>query len=123
MNVRIGKAAHHLHNRVYFADVTEELVTKSFARARPFYETGDADIGIDRAKRIIVGRGVVGPSDRIEQCRFPDIWQTDDSRAEHKTRTLRRWEQCRNERGKAKMKREQRAERGERSRRPRDAKV
>ena len=41
MHIRVGKAAHYLHDRVDFADVTEKLVAESFARARAFHQTGD----------------------------------------------------------------------------------
>ncbi len=113
MDVRIGKAAHYLHNRVDFADVAEKLITESFARARAFHQTGDiheldrgrhdffrtrhltelfqapirhsddADVGIDRAKRIIFRGRVVCPGNGIEQRRFPDVRQSNNSSAEH----------------------------------------
>ena len=43
VNVAILEAAHDLHDRVYFADVAEELVAEAFARARAFHEPRDVD--------------------------------------------------------------------------------
>ena len=49
-----------------------------------------AEIRFDGAERIIFCRRFVRARDRVEQCRFPDIRQSNDSRAQHKARTLRR---------------------------------
>ena len=43
MDVAALEAAHDLHDRVYFADVAEELVAEAFARARAFHEPRDVD--------------------------------------------------------------------------------
>ena len=113
MDIRVRKAAHHLDNRVYFADVMEKLVAESFARARAFDQTGDihkldrsrhnffrarhlaeffqprighanyANVGIDCAKGIIFRWRVVRPRNRIEQRRFADVRKSNNSSAEH----------------------------------------
>ena len=49
MNVAVFEAAHDLDDRVHFADVAEELVAESFARARAFHEPGDID-ELDRGR-------------------------------------------------------------------------
>ena len=41
MDIGILETADHLHDRVYFADVAEELVAEAFARARALYQAGD----------------------------------------------------------------------------------
>ena len=41
MNVRIFKTAHHLHDRLHFANVVEELITETFPRFRAFDESSD----------------------------------------------------------------------------------
>ncbi len=92
----------------------EELIAEPFARARAFDQAGDIDkfnrgrhnflrmrhfgelrqarighsnnanVGIDRAEGIIFGRRFVCARDRIEKRRFTDVWQPDDSGAQHK---------------------------------------
>src|SRR2546423_2250472 len=126
MHVRVLETAHNLDDGVYFADVAEELIAEAFTRARAFYQAGDvnelncrwrdflgfgklsqlfqtqiwngddADVWIDRAKGIIFRRRFMRARNGVKQCRFPDIGQTNDSRAEHKPRTLRRVDACRN---------------------------
>src|SRR5262249_21569779 len=116
MHIRIFETAHDLNDCVYFADVVEKLVTQSFAGAgafdqagdiheldcrrsdlfrfrdlRDFFETqiwdkDDAEIGINRAERIILSRRFVRPGDSIEQGRFPDVRQSNNSSAEHMKR-------------------------------------
>ena len=120
MDVAALETTHDLHDRVDFADVTEKLVAEAFTRARAFHETGDideldrgrnnflrvrqfrkvfqsrighsddAEIRIDRAKRIIFRRRFVRARDGIKERGFPDIGQTDNSSAQHKARTLMR---------------------------------
>ena len=41
MNIGVLEATDHLDNRVYLADVAEELVTETLAGARPFHESRD----------------------------------------------------------------------------------
>ena len=41
VNVRVFKTTNDLHDRVNFADMAEELVAESFARARAFDQPGD----------------------------------------------------------------------------------
>ena len=43
----------------------------------------DADVGIDRAERIVLGRGCLGGRQGVEERRFPDVGQADDTEAEH----------------------------------------
>src|SRR4029453_16195109 len=50
MNVRVLKATHHLHDRLHFANVMEELIAKAFTRARAFDESSDID-KLDRRRR------------------------------------------------------------------------
>ena len=118
MNIGAFKTAHHLHNRVHFANVTEKLVAQSFARAGAFHQPGDideldrsrhdflrmrqfrediesrvghrhhADVRIDRAKGIIFRRCFVRSGDGVKERRFPDVRQSDNSSAEHEVRTL-----------------------------------
>src|SRR5438270_8772203 len=113
MHIRIGKAAHHLHDRVDFADVTEKLIAESFAGTGAFDQTGDvyeldrgrhnffrarhltklfqtcighghdADVRIDGAEGIILRRRFVCARDGVEQRRFPDIRQSNNSGAKH----------------------------------------
>src|ERR1051326_1113525 len=42
-----------------------------------------SDVWIDRAERIIFCWRLVSARDRIEERRFPDVRQTDNSRAQH----------------------------------------
>src|SRR5262249_30134662 len=97
MNVRIFKTTYHLHDRVHFADMMEELIAKPFACARASDQTGDihkldrrwrnlfragnlrdpfqprigydyhADVRINRAEGIILRRRLVCACDRIEK--------------------------------------------------------
>jgi hypothetical protein len=113
MNVAVFKAAHDLHDRVHFADVTEELVAQPFACAGPGDEARDvhkldrrghellgagklrqhlqprigndhhADIRVDRAKRIIGRLRLSGSRNSIEQGRFTDVGKTDDAGGKH----------------------------------------
>src|SRR2546423_12490361 len=125
MHVSVLETAHDLDDGVYFADVAEKLIAEAFTCARAFYQAGDvdelncrrrdflgfgelsqllqtqiwnsddADVWIDRAKGIIFRRRFMRARNGVKQCRFPDIGQTNDSRAEHKPRTLRRGSACR----------------------------
>ena len=126
MDVGVLEAADDLHDRVHLADVAEELVAQAFARARAFHETGDVDeldrgrddllrtrefrqdfeprighgddaeVRIDRAERIVRRLRLARSGDGVEERRFSDIRQADDSSAQHKARTLRRETQARN---------------------------
>ena len=107
-HVAVVKAAHNVDDGIGRADVGEKLVSQSFAPGRALDQTGDvnklnhggreflrmmqiaqpfqalvrhlhdADIGIDRAERIIVRRNS-GVGDGVEQRGFSNIWQTDDT--------------------------------------------
>ena len=54
MDVRVFEAAHDLHDGVDLADVAEELVAETLARARAFHEAGDVD-ELDRGRDDDVG--------------------------------------------------------------------
>ena len=114
MNIRIFKTADDLHDGIDFADVGEKFVAQTFALRRAFDEAGDihefdcgrnndlrlgdllqhfeprirhrddADVRIDRAKRIIRRLRFAGAGDGVEQGGFSDIGQTDNSSFEHK---------------------------------------
>ena len=119
MDIDALKTAHHLHDRVDFTNVTEELVAETFACARAFHQPGyidkldrrrhdslrtrhlcehikprirhgnDADVRIDRAKRIVRRLRFAGTRHGVKERRFTDVWQANDSRAEHEARRLR----------------------------------
>ena len=108
------EAAHDLHDRVHFADVAEELVAESLARAGAFHEArdvdklnrgrdnflrvrklgehlearighgDDAEVRIDRAKGIVRRLRLAGACDGVEKGGFADVRQTDDPGAEHR---------------------------------------
>ena len=114
VDVSILETADHLHDRVYFANMTEELVAEPFARTRALHKpryvhefdrgryyflrmrklredfeagirhTDDAEIRIDRAERVIGGLRFSSARDGIKQRRLSDVWQTDDSGAQHR---------------------------------------
>ena len=97
MNVGIFKTTHHLHDRLDFANMMEELITEPFTGARAFDESSDihkldccrcdllrvrnlgglfqarighdhhAYVRINRAERIILRRRFVCACDRIEK--------------------------------------------------------
>ena len=50
MNVRIFETTNHLHNRVHFANVMEELIAQALARACAFHQSSDID-ELDRGRR------------------------------------------------------------------------
>jgi hypothetical protein len=113
MDVAIFETAHHLHNRVHFADVMEELIPQPFTFARAFDQTGninefnggwdnlfgmrnlrdffqaqirhghDAHVWIDSTKRIIFRRRLMGTRNGVKKRRLPDVWKTNYSGAEH----------------------------------------
>src|SRR5437763_7416496 len=113
MNVAILEAANHLHNRIDFANVTEELIAEAFARTRPFNESSDinelnrgrhnfwrmrdlsksrqtriwngddADVRINRAKGIILGWRFVRARNSVKERRLADVRQSDDTSAQH----------------------------------------
>src|SRR6516162_11160804 len=104
MNVWVLKTTHHLNDRLYFADVMEELIAKAFTRAGAFHQARDvdkldccrcdllragnlgdlfqprigdgyySDVWVNCAERIIFRRRFVCACDRIEERRFPDVW-------------------------------------------------
>ena len=114
MNIGIFEAPYDLHDSVHFADVTEKLVAQAFARARAFDQASNVDeldcgwnnflgarelgkhvearirnadhaeIRIDGAKRIVCSRRFVGPCDSVEEGRFADIRQPNNSSAQHR---------------------------------------
>ena len=57
MDVGALETAHHLHDGVHFADVAEELVAESFARARAFHQSGDVD-ELDRGRERFFANGI-----------------------------------------------------------------
>jgi hypothetical protein len=111
VNVAVFKTSNDLHDRVNFADMTEELIAESLARARAFDQPGDvhkfdgrrnnllrvrqlgqfcesriryrddAEVGINCAKGIICCLRLAGACHRIEERGFPDVRQADDSSA------------------------------------------
>ena len=107
-DVVIFKAANNVTDRFGFTDVGQELVTQTFAFRCAFYQTGDIDKFHGRGKRTLrfydfsqliqarirhwydacvrlnsaewkVGRFNTGFGQRVEQGRFPDVGQTDDT--------------------------------------------
>ncbi len=126
MDVAILETAHHLHDRVHFADMAEELVAEPFARARAFHQPRDVheldrgrddllragqlrehfeprighghdpEIRVDRAKRVVRRLRFSRAGDGVEERGFPDVRQSDDSSAQHKAPTLRREHATRN---------------------------
>jgi hypothetical protein len=113
VHIRILEAPHDLDDRIHFADVRQELVAQSFALARTLDEprdvheldrrrdhdvrlrdllqrrepdvrnTDDADIGINRAKRVIGRFRLSRAGDSIEQCGFAHVREADDSSSQH----------------------------------------
>ena len=113
MDVRVFEAADDLHDRIDFADVGQELVPQSFAGARALDQAGDvdeldcgrnhdvglgdplqlgqpcvgdrddADVGVDRAERIVGRLGVARAGDGVEQRGLAHVRQSDDSGSEH----------------------------------------
>src|SRR4051812_20778774 len=72
MNVAALETAHDLHDRVHFADVTEELVAKPFARACTFHQSSDID-EFDRRRNDLL---------RVRQLRKriePRVWHRNDA--------------------------------------------
>ena len=108
-DVAVLEAAHDMGDGVAFADVGEELVAEPFALRGAAHETGDvdegqtgrddflragdfresrqprvrhrhlADVGLDRAERIIGRLGCGGLGQRVEERRFADVRQADDA--------------------------------------------
>ena len=107
-DVGIVEAAHDVRDRVALADVREELVAQSFALARAGDQSGDvdeldgrgdgllrlgdrgqrvetrigdlddADVGLDRAEGIVLGRDS-GLGEGVEERRLADVGQADDA--------------------------------------------
>ena len=114
MNVATFKTTDDFHDRVHFANMIKELIAESFIRAGAFDQTGDidklnrrrrdllrmrhlgefrqtrirhgndAEVGLDRAKRIIFRRRLVRASNGVKQCGLANVRQTYDSCAQHK---------------------------------------
>ncbi|MCY1171975.1 hypothetical protein D9M73_121010 [compost metagenome] len=110
-DVVILEAAQHMHDRVDFADIAEELVAEAFALGRAAHQPGNvdkaqlrlddllrsrdrgefvepgvghrdvADVRLDRAERIVRRLRRRGLRQRIEQGGLADIGQPDDSTA------------------------------------------
>ena len=114
VNVRVFKAADDLHDGVHLADVGEKLVAQAFACAGALHEAGDvhklhrrrngdlrlgdvlqhfqarvghgddADVGVDRAERVVGRFRLAGAGHSVEQGGLAHVGQTDDSGFEHK---------------------------------------
>ena len=114
MNIRIFETAYDLDDCVHFANVAQKLIAQAFTGACAFDQTGNIDkldrgrndflgarefgkhlktlirhrdhakIRINRAERIIRGWRFAGPSDRVKESRFADIWQPNDSSTQHR---------------------------------------
>ena len=108
-HVAILETAHHMGDRVAFADVGEELVAEPFALRGAAHQSGDVDEGeprrddllragdlgqdvearirhrdlpdirLDGAERIVGRLRRRGLRQRVEERRFADIGQTDDA--------------------------------------------
>ena len=108
-NLTILEAAQHMRNRVNLTDVCQKLVAKSFALGGAPDKPGDVDkfqlcrdhicrfgqlckriktrvghrntpcIWLDGTERIVRGIGGGGLRQRVEQGRFANIWQTDNT--------------------------------------------
>ena len=108
-DVAILEAAHDMGDGVAFADVGEELVAEAFAFRRTAHEAGDidegearrddlfrscdlaerfqpfvrhrdvADVRLDGAERVIRSLRCGGLGQRVEEGRFADIRQPDDT--------------------------------------------
>ena len=113
-DVVILEATHDLDDGVDFADGGEKLVAEAFAFAGTGDQAGDvdeldggwdddvglgdflqdvgafirhhndADVGVDRAKRIVGSLGLAGTSERVEESGLANVGQTDDASFEHK---------------------------------------
>jgi len=107
-HIIVFKTAHHMSDRVGFADVAQELIAQPFALGRARHQTGDvdelhrgrnnflrfddrrqrvqarvghrhhADVGIDGAERIVFGLDS-GFGQRVKERGFADVWQADDA--------------------------------------------
>ena len=110
-DIRVFKAADHLHDGVHLADVPQELIAQAFARAGALHQTGDihefengrnqllrtadfrehfetfvgnrddALIRLDGAKTVVGRHRLARLRDSIEQSAFPDVGKTYDSGA------------------------------------------
>ena len=113
LDIWIGEVTHYLRYGIYLADVREEFISQSLPLGCSRYETRyiykfysgrydllrgvqgsqsvlprvghshHADIGINSAEGIIGRFGAVGARERIEECAFADIGQSDDTDLEH----------------------------------------
>ncbi len=107
-DVVVLEAAHDMRDRIGLADRGQKLVAQSLALRRPGNEPGDidelhgrgqhllrvrdrselgqtrignfddADIGLDRAERVVLG-GNARPGQRVEERRLPDVGQADNA--------------------------------------------
>ena len=112
-HVVVFEAAHHVDDCVHLADVGQKLVAKTLSLAGPLHQPGDIDklhpggndllagakgsqliepgvwhgdhtrIRLNRAEGVVGGFGLGVGDQGIEQGRFADVWQTDDSGFKH----------------------------------------
>src|ERR1035438_8059110 len=108
-DVRVLEAAHNVNERVHLADVAEELVAETLSMGGAFYQpcdvhelegrgnlradlgdlgnlgqsrlghTHDAEVGLDRAKRVILRGCLVRAGDSVEECGLPDVREADNA--------------------------------------------
>ena len=116
----VFEAAHHVDDRIGFADVRQKLVAQAFALGRAGDQAGDideldhgrhdalrlddvrqrlqarighfddADVRFDGAERIIFS-GDARFGQCIEECRFADVGQADDAAFETHGANLSNW--------------------------------
>ena len=112
-DVLVFETSHDFDDRVHLADVGEELVAEAFSLGRAGDEARDVDelhgrgnedrrfhdlregleavvghrhdpdVGLDRAKRVVRGLRLPRARQRVEERRFPDVRQSDDSGFQH----------------------------------------
>ena len=118
MNVPTLKAAHHMHNGIHLANVTEELIPEplplagaldeacdvhklnrcrnQFLRTRELgkrcqalvWHRHDALVRLDGAKRVIRRLRLAGASHSVEKSGFTDVGEPNNTCLEHKAATL-----------------------------------
>src|SRR5205823_8290341 len=49
----------------------------------------DADVRLDRAEGIILRGRSLRRGQRVEECRLPDVWQSDNAKSQHPARNQR----------------------------------
>ena len=112
-HIVVVEAAHHVHDRVDFADVGQKLVAQALALAGPLHEAGDVHelhtggddlartaqagelieprighghhpcVGLDRAEGEVGGLGLGVGHQGVEQGGFAHVGQPHDSGFEH----------------------------------------